>query len=62
MMPAWRLDPATGADAEAATACSAAAFAADPLMHFFFSSSPVGAASSPRMGPKANSSERPGTS
>jgi GNAT superfamily N-acetyltransferase len=42
MTAAWRLGPAGEADVEAATACSAAAFAQDPLMHFFFAGSPVG--------------------
>ena len=42
MRAVWRLDPATEADVDAATACSAAAFAADPLMHFFFARNPTG--------------------
>lgn len=36
------LAPAGHADIGPATACAAAAFAADPLMHYFFSASPAG--------------------
>jgi GNAT superfamily N-acetyltransferase len=36
------LERATPADVERATACAAAAFAQDPLMHFFFDTSPAG--------------------
>jgi GNAT superfamily N-acetyltransferase len=42
MRPEWALEPATEADVEAACACSAAAFAQDALMHFFFAPAPMG--------------------
>src|SRR5688572_27394256 len=47
MMDAVALERATLADVEPAITCAVAAFARDPLMHYFFRSSPsgVGAAS-----------------
>src|SRR5689334_17077530 len=36
------ISAASAADVDATTTCAAAAFAADPLMHFFFGGSPMG--------------------
>ena len=42
MIEGVELHRARAADVDAATACAAAAFAEDPLMHFFFRTSPAG--------------------
>ena len=42
MRPGIALTPAKEADVPATIECAAAAFASDPLMHFFFGASPMG--------------------